>query len=128
MTDLEMLYKSTKEKYDTDKKTAKEMQEVYRRQRTEQMGDLFTKILFLNKYGINVQFKSEFGEIFLSKESYPTAKITATCQFERIGEEIYQSLIPNTYWVNWAYNSCNKGDGKTYNIEERVKAIADKFK
>lgn len=128
MTDLEMLYKSTKEKYDTDKKTAKEMQEVYRRQRTEQMGDLFTKISFLNKYGINVQFKSEFGEIFLSKKSYPTARITATCQFERIGEEIYQSLIPNTYWVNWAYNSCIKGDNKTYNIEELVKAIADKFK
>ena len=68
MTDLEMTYKAEKEKYDTDKKTAKEMQELYRRLRTEQMGDLFTKISFLNNYGINVEFKSEFGEIFLSKK------------------------------------------------------------
>ena len=128
MTDLEMLYKSTKEKYDTDKKTAEEMQKVYRRQRTEQMGDLFTKISFLNKYGINVEFKSEFGEIFLNKESYPTARITSTCQFERIGEEIYQSLIPNIYEVNWACNSCTKSDNKRYNIEELIEAIAYNFK
>ena len=128
MTDLEKLYKSEKEKYDTDKKTAKEMQEVYHRQRTEQMGDLFTKISFLNKYGINVEFKSECGEIFLNKESYPTARITPTCQFESIGEEIYQSLIPNIYVVDWAYNSCTKSDNKRYNIEELVEAIAYNFK
>ena len=60
MTDLELIFKAEKEKYDIDKTTVKELNKEYFKQRSKQMSDLYLHLSFLEKYGIGVRYQSGF--------------------------------------------------------------------
>ena len=128
MTDLEMIFKAEKEKHDINKTTAEDLNKKYFKERGKMMSDLDFYLSFLGKYGIEVKFKSGYDVIYLSKESYNTAHIATKTEYKRIGEEYFYSLVPNTYIVDWTYNSCHKNEMQYTDIKELVKAIAEKFR
>ena len=128
MTDLEMIFKAEKEKHDINKTTAEDLNKKYFKDRGKMMSDLYFYLSFLCRYGIEVKFQSGFDVIYLSKESYYTAQITTKTENKRIGGEYFYSLVPNTYIVDWMYNSCHKNKMEYTDIKELVKAIAEKYK
>ena len=128
MTDLELIFKAEKEKYDIDKTTVKELNKEYFKQRSKQMSDLYLYLSFLEKYGIGVRYQSGFDLLFLSKEGYYTAQIETKTENKYIGGECFYSLVPNTYVVDWTHDSCHSNKSEYTDIKELVKAIAEKFK
>ena len=128
MTDLELIFKAEKEKHDINKATAEDLNKMYFKDRSKMMSDLYWYLSFLGRYGIEVKFQSGFDVIYLSKESYYTAQITTKTENKRIGGEYFYSLVPNTYIVDWTYNSCRKNEIEYTDIKELVKAIAEKYK
>ena len=128
MTDLELIFKAEKEKHDINKATAENLNKMYFKDRSKMMSDLYWYLSFLGRYGIEVKLQSGFDVIYLSKESYYTAQITTKTENKRIGGEYFYSLVPNTYIVDWTYNSCRKNEIEYTDIKELVKAIAEKYK
>ena len=128
MTDLELIFKAEKEKYDIDKTTVKELNKEYFKQRSKQMSDLYLHLSFLERYGIGVRYQSGFDLLYLSKEGYYTAQIETKCEYKYIGGECFYSLVPNTYVVDWTHDSCHSNKSEYTDIQELVKAIAEKFK
>lgn len=128
MTDLELIFRAEKEKHDINKKTAEDLNKTYFKDRSKMMSDLYFYLSFLCRYGIEVKFQRGFDVIYLSKESYYTAQIATKTENKCIGGEWFYSLVPNTYIVDWTYNSCHKNKMEYTDIKELVKAIAEKYK
>ena len=128
MEELEMIFKAEKEKHDIDKTTAKELNKKYFKDRSKMISDLYFHLSFLGRYGIGVSYQEGFDQICLSKEGYYNAKIATKYENKRIGGESFYSLLPNTYVVDWTYNSCHSNKNEYTDIKELVKAIAEKFK
>ena len=128
MTDLEMIFKAEKEKHDINKTTAEDLNKKYFKDRGKMMSDLYWYLSFLDRYGIEVKFKSGFDLLYLSKEGYYTAQIETKTENKYIGGEHFYSLVPNTYVVDWTHDSCHSNKGEYTDIQELVKAIAEKFK
>ena len=128
MTDLEMIFKAEKEKHDIDKTTAEDLNKKYFKDRNKMMSDLYRYLSFLGRYGIEVKFKSGFDLLYLSKEGYYTAQIETKTEYKHIGGEHFYSLVPNTYVVDWTHDSCHSNKSEYTDIQELVKAIAEKFK
>lgn len=128
MTDLEMIFKAEKEKHDINKTTAEDLNKKYFKDRGKMMSDLYFYLSFLDKYGIEVKFKSGFDLVYLSKEGYYTAQIATKCENKHMGGERFYSLVPNTYVVDWTHDSCHSNKSEYTDIQELVKAIAEKFK
>ena len=128
MTDLELIFKTEKEKHDINKATAEDLNKMYFKDRSKMMSDLYWYLSFLGRYGIEVKFQRGFDVIYLSKESYYTAQIATKTENKHIGGEYFYSLVPNTYIVDWTYNSCHKNKMEYTDIKELVKAIAEKYK
>ena len=127
MTDLEMIFKAEKEKHDINKTTAEDLNKKYFKDRGKMMSDLYFYLSFLDKYGIEVKFKSGFNLLFLSKEGYYTAQIETKSEYKYIGGECFYSLVSNTYVVDWTHDSCHSNKSEYTDIQELVKAIAEKF-
>ena len=128
MEELEMIFRAEKEKHDIDKATAEDLNKKYFKERSKLMSDLYFYLSFLGKYGIEVKFQSRFDLLFLSKEGYYTAQIETKCENKHIGGEHFYSLVPNTYVVDWTHDSCHSNKSEYTDIQELVKAIAEKFK
>lgn len=128
MTELELIFKAEKEKYDIDKATAKDLNKKYFKDRNKMMSDLYWYLSFLGKYGIEVKIKRGFDLMYLSKEGYYTAQIETKFENKYIGGENFYSLVPNTYVVDWTHDSCHSNKSEYTDIKELVKAIAEKFK
>ena len=128
MTDLELIFKAEKEKHDINKTTAEDLNKKYFKERRKMMSDLYFYLSFLGRYGIEVKFKSGFDLLFLSKEGYYTAQIETKTENKYIGGECFYSLVANTYVVDWTHNSCHSSKSEYTDIQELVKAIAEKFK
>ena len=128
MTDLEIIFKAEKEKFDIDKTTVKKLNEKYFKERRKLMSDLYLHLSFLERYGIGVRYQSGFDLVFLSKEGYYTAQIETKTENKYIGGECFYSLVPNTYVVDWTHDSCHSNKSEYTDIQELVKAIAEKFK
>ena len=126
MTDLELIFKAEKEKYDIDKTTVKKLNKEYFKQRSKQMSDLYFHLSFLSRYEIAVKYQSGYDFVFLSKEGHYTAQITSKTENKCIGGEYFYSLVPNTYIVDWKHNSCHSDKVEYTDIKELVKAIAVK--
>ena len=127
MTDLELIFKAEKEKYDIDKTTVKELNKEYFKQRSKQMSDLYLHLSFLEKYGIGVRYQKGFDFVFLEKNDTYIAQIKSKDQpAQRINGEFYYSLVPDTYIVDWSYRSWQKNEIEYTDIKELIKAIAVK--
>lgn len=127
MTDLEMIFRAEKEKFDIDKTTVKELNKEYFKQRSKQMSDLYLHLSFLEKYGIGVRYQKGFDFVFLEKNDTYIAQIKSKDQpSQRINGEFYYSLVPDTYIVDWSYRSWQKNEIEYTDIKELVKAIAVK--
>ena len=125
MTELELIFKAEKEKYDIDKTTVKELNKEYFKQRSKQMSDLYLHLSFLEKYGIGVRYQKGFDFVFLKKNETYIAQIKSKDQpTQRINNEFYYSLVPDTYIVDWSYRSWQKNEIEYTDIKELVKAIA----
>ena len=104
MTDLELIFKAEKEKFDIDKTTVKKLNEKYFKERRKLMSDLYSHLSFLEKYGIGVRYQKGFDFVFLEKNDTYIAQIKSKDQpTQRINNEFYYSLVPDTYIVDWAY-------------------------
>ena len=129
MTDLEMIFKAEKEKFDIDKTTVKKLNEKYFKERRKLMSDLYSHLSFLEKYGIGVRYQKGFDFVFLEKNDTYIAQIKSKDQpTQRINNEFYYSLVPDTYIVDWSYRSWQKNEIEYTDIKELVKAIAEKYK
>ena len=127
MTDLEMIFKAEKEKFDIDKTTVKKLNEKYFKERAKLMSDLYSHLSFLEKYGIGVRYQKGFDFVFLEKNDTYIAQIKSKDQpTQRINNEFYYSLVPDTYIVDWSYRSWQKNEIEYTDIKELVKAIAVK--
>ena len=127
MTDLEMIFKAEKEKFDIDKTTVKKLNEKYFKERRKLMSDLYSHLSFLEKYGIGVRYQKGFDFVFLEKNDTYIAQIKSKDQpTQRINNEFYYSLVPDTYIVDWSYRSWQKNVIEYTDIKELVKAIAIK--
>lgn len=127
MTELELIFKAEKEKYDIDKATVKELNEKYFKQRSKQMSDLYLYLSFLEKYGIGVRYQSGFDFVYLTKNGCDIAQIKTKDQPSQcINGEFCYSLVPDTYIVDWSYRSWQKNEIEYTDIKELVKAIAVK--
>ena len=125
MTDLEMIFKAEKEKFDIDKTTVKELNKEYFKQRSKQMSDLYLHLSFLERYGIGVRYQKGFDFVFLEKNNTYIAQIKTKDQpSQRINGEFYYSLVPDTYIVDWSYRSWQKNEIEYTDIKELIKAIA----
>ena len=125
MTDLEMIFKAEKEKFDIDKTTVKKLNKEYFKQRSKQMSDLYLHLSFLEKYGIGVRYQKGFDFVFLEKNDTYIAQIKSKDQpTQRINNEFYYSLVPDTYIVDWSYRSWQKNEIEYTDIKELIKAIA----
>ena len=128
MTDLEMIFKAEKEKHDINKTTAEDLNKKYFKDRDKMMSDLYRYLSFLGRYGIEVRYQRGFDLMYLSKEGYYTAQIETKFEIKYIGGEPFYSLVPNTYVVDWTHDSCHSNKSEYTDIQELVKAIAEKFK
>ena len=129
MTDLEMIFKAEKEKFDIDKTTVKKLNEKYFKERRKLMSDLYSHLSFLEKYGIGVRYQKGFDFVFLEKNDTYIAQIKSKDQpSQRINGEFYYSLVPDTYIVDWAYRSWQKNEIEYTDIKELIKAIAVKYR
>ena len=127
MTDLEMIFKAEKEKFDIDKTTVKKLNEKYCKERRKLMSDLYSHLSFLEKYGIGVRYQKGFDFVFLEKNDTYIAQIKSKDQpTQRINNEFYYSLVPDTYIVDWSYRSWQKNEIEYTDIKELIKAIAVK--
>ena len=125
MTELELIFKAEKEKYDIDKTTVKELNKKYFKQRSKQMSDLYLHLSFLERYGIGVRYQKGFDLIYLTKNDTYVAQIKPKNQpTQRINNEFYYSLVPDTYIVDWSYRSWQKNEIEYTDIKELIKAIA----
>ena len=125
MTDLEMIFKAEKEKFDIDKTTVKKLNEKYFKERRKLMSDLYSHLSFLEKYGIGVRYQKGFDFVFLEKNDTYIAQIKTKYQpTQRINNEFYYSLVPDTYIVDWTYRSWQKNEIEYTDIKELIKAIA----
>ena len=75
-----------------------------------------------------MRYQSGFDLLYLSKEGYYTAQIETKTENKYIGGEHFYSLVPNTYVVDWTHDSCHSNKSEYTDIQELVKAIAEKFK
>lgn len=128
MTDLELIFKTEKEKHDINKATAEDLNKMYFKDRSKMMSDLYLCLSFLGRYGIEVKFQSGFDLLYLSKEGCYTAQITSKTENKRIDGEYFYSLCPCTYVVDWKHDSCHSDKVEYTDIKELVKAIAEKYK
>lgn len=128
MTDLEMIFKAEKEKHDINKTTAEDLNKKYFKDRGKMMSDLYFYLSFLGRYGIEVKFESGFDFVLLSKKGHFTAQITSKAENKYIDGIHFYSLVPNTYVVDWTYDSCHYNKVEYTDIQELVKAIAEKYK
>lgn len=128
MTDLEMIFKAEKEKHDINKTTAEDLNKKYFKDRDKMMSDLYRYLSFLGRYEIEVKIKKGFDLMYLSKEGYYTAQIETKFEIKYIGGEPFYSLVPNTYVVDWTHDSCHSNKSEYTDIQELVRAIAEKFK
>ena len=127
MTDLEMIFKAEKEKHDIDKTTAEDLNKKYFKERAKLMSDLYLHLSFLEKYGIGVRYQKGFDFVFLEKNDTYIAQIKSKDQpTQRINNEFYYSLVPDTYIVDWSYRSWQKNEIEYTDIKELIKAIAVK--
>ena len=127
MTDLELIFKAEKEKFDIDKTTVKKLNEKYFKERAKLMSDLYSHLSFLEKYGIGVRYQKGFDFVFLEKNDTYIAQIKSKDQpTQRINNEFYYSLVPDTYIVDWSYRSWHKNEIEYTDIKELIKAIAVK--
>ena len=127
MTDLELIFRAEKEKFDIDKTTVKKLNEKYFKERGKQMSELYFHLSFLEKYGIGVRYQSGFDLIYLTKNDTYVAQIKPKNQpSQRINGEFYYSLVPDTYIVDWACRSWQKNEIEYTDIKELIKAIAVK--
>ena len=127
MTDLELIFKAEKEKFDIDKTTVKKLNEKYFKERRKLMSDLYSHLSFLEKYGIGEKNQKGFDFVFLEKNDTYIAQIKSKDQpTQRINGEFYYSLVPDTYIVDWAYRSWQKNEIEYTDIKELIKAIAVK--
>ena len=127
MTDLELIFKAEKEKFDIDKTTVKKLNEKYFKERRKMMSDLYLHLSFLERYGIGVRYQKGFDLVYLTKNDCYIAQIKSKDQpAQRINGEFYYSLVPDTYIVDWAYRSWQKNVIEYTDIKELVKAIAVK--
>ena len=125
MTDLELIFKAEKEKFDIDKTTVKKLNEKYFKERAKLMSDLYSHLSFLEKYGIGVRYQKGFDLIYLTKNDTYVAQIKSKDQpTQRINNEFYYSLVPDTYIVDWSYRSWQKNEIEYTDIKELIKAIA----
>ena len=125
MTDLELIFKAEKEKFDIDKTTVKKLNEKYFKERAKLMSDLYSHLSFLEKYGIGVRYQKGFDFVFLEKNDTYIAQIKSKDQpTQRINNEFYYSLVPDTYIVDWSYRSWLKNEIEYTDIKELIKAIA----
>ena len=125
MTDLELIFKAEKEKFDIDKTTVKKLNEKYFKERRKLMSDLYSHLSFLEKYGIGVRYQKGFDLIYLTKNDTYVAQIKPKNQpSQRINNEFYYSLVPETYIVDWSYKSWQKNEIEYTDIKELIKAIA----
>ena len=125
MTDLELIFKAEKEKFDIDKTTVKKLNEKYFKERAKLMSDLYLHLSFLEKYGIEVRYQKGFDLIYLTKNDTYVAQIKPKNQpSQRINNEFYYSLVPDTYIVDWSYRSWQKNEIEYTDIKELIKAIA----
>ena len=127
MTDLELIFKAEKEKFDIDKTTVKKLNEKYFKERAKLMSELYFHLSFLEKYGIGVRYQKGFDLIYLTKNDTYVAQIKPKNQpSQRINNEFYYSLVPDTYIVDWSYRSWQKNEIEYTDIKELIKAIAVK--
>ena len=127
MTDLELIFKAEKEKFDIDKTTVKKLNEKYFKERRKLMSDLYSHLSFLEKCGIGVRYQKGFDFVFLEKNDTYIAQIKSKDQpTQRINNEFYYSLVPDTYIVDWSYRSWQKNEIEYTDIKELIKAIAVK--
>ena len=127
MTDLELIFKAEKEKFDIDKTTVKKLNEKYFKERRKLMSDLYSHLSFLEKYGIGVRYQKGFDLVYLKKNDCYIAQIKSKDQpTQRINNEFYYSLVPDTYIVDWACRSWQKNEIEYTDIKELIKAIAVK--
>ena len=127
MTELELIFKAEKEKFDIDKTTVKKLNEKYFKERAKLMSDLYSHLSFLEKYGIGVRYQKGFDLIYLTKNDTYVAQIKPKNQpTQRINNEFYYSLVPDTYIVDWSYRSWQKNEIEYTDIKELIKAIAVK--
>lgn len=127
MTDLELIFRAEKEKFDIDKTTVKKLNEKYFKERAKLMSDLYSHLSFLEKYGIGVRYQKGFDLIYLTKNDTYVAQIKPKNQpSQRINNEFYYSLVPDTYIVDWSYRSWQKNEIEYTDIKELIKAIAVK--
>ena len=125
MTDSELIFKAEKEKFDIDKTTVKKLNEKYFKERRKLMSDLYSHLSFLEKYGIGVRYQKGFDLIYLTKNDTYVAQIKPKNQpSQRINNEFYYSLVPDTYIVDWSYRSWQKNEIEYTDIKELIKAIA----
>ena len=80
MTELELIFKAEKEKFDIDKTTVKELNKEYFKQRSKQMSDLYLHLSFLEKYGIGVRYQKGFDLVYLTKNDCYIAQIKSKDQ------------------------------------------------
>ena len=128
MTDLELIFRSEKEKHDINKATAEDLNKKYFKERSKLMSDLYFHLSFLSRYEIAVKYQSGYDFVFLSKEGHYTAQITSKTENKRIDGEHFYSLCPCTYVVDWKHDSCHSDKIEYTDIKELVKAIAEKYK
>ena len=89
------------------------------------MSDLYSHLSFLEKYGIGVRYQKGFDFVFLEKNDTYIAQIKSKDQpTQRINNEFYYSLVPDTYIVDWSYRSWQKNEIEYTDIKELIKAIA----
>ena len=125
MTDLELIFRAEKEKHDINKATAEDLNKKYFKERSKLMSDLYSHLSFLEKYGIGVRYQKGFDFVFLEKNDTYIAQIKSKDQpTQRINNEFYYSLVPDTYIVDWSYRSWQKNEIEYTDIKELIKAIA----
>lgn len=103
MEELEKIFVVERNKLNDDKKTAMELEKKYLAIRTERAKEIYEKLAFLERYGIEISHDLRHGDIYLFKEKYGKVKMYPYWMYKKLNNESYFWCDEKAIAVDWQY-------------------------
>lgn len=128
MEELEKIFVVERNKLNDDKKTAMELHEKYLSMRTRRAKEIYEKLAFLERYGIDISHERRLCEIYLHKEGYGKVKMYPYWMYKKLNNESYLWCDNKVIAVDWQYPRMPITIDLYTDFETLVKKIAEKMK
>ena len=128
MEELEKIFVVERNKLNDDKQAAMELEKKYLAIRTERTKEIYEKLAFLERYGIEISHDLRMGSIYLYKEGYGKVEMHPYWRYRKLNNVSYFWCDDKVIAVNWEYTRIPISIDLYTDFEILVKKIAEKMK